>query len=304
MNKVVITGASGFLGRRLVSLCLSEGLEVWAVVRNRSALEIITCSNLHVIECDLKEISRLPELICGSPTHFIHLAWQGSTGKERGDFEIQLRNVQYSIQAVYVASKIGCKRFVGAGTLAELDALAYIPRDGSKPNLVTEYASAKLSAHFMTKAACNNLGVEHIWPCISNTYGPGNYTNNFINFAIRELLTKGKGEFTSGEQYYDFVYVDDTIQGLFRAAKYGKNNFSYYIGSNSCRKLKDYILEIRDLLGASHKVELGVIPFNGVSHDKEVFDSTKLMKDTGYKPSVSFSEGIEKTLTWIKTNLI
>ena len=106
MNKVVITGASGFLGRRLVNLCLSEGLEVWAVVRNRFALENITCPNLHVIECDLKEISRLPELVCSSPTHFIHLAWQGSTGKERGDFEIQLRNIQYTSRICCIENRL------------------------------------------------------------------------------------------------------------------------------------------------------------------------------------------------------
>ena len=304
MNKFVITGASGFLGKRLVEKLLSNGNEVWAVVRNPKVFE--SCSNplLHTVICELANLDQLPKFVQGNPTHFIHLAWDGSTGSRRADYTVQLQNVNYSMGAVLAANKLGCKRFMGAGTLAELDASSYIPLDGSHPNLVSQYASAKITSHFMTKALCNDLQIEHVWPYISNTFGPGNFTGNFVNFAICEFVKKGRGEFTPGEQFYDFVYFEDTIQGLIKVAEHGKSNFSYYIGSNSPRRLKEYILEIRDQINRNIDVKLGVFPFNGVSHPEEVFSCSKIMEDTGYKPLVSFKEGLSNTIPWVIDNLI
>ena len=305
MSIAVVTGANGFVGTALVRELSRRSGKVYAVVRGeRSNIsQLRNISNVHVIYCSMENLDLLPDHIHEQADIFYHLAWSGSTGGDRGDYVLQLQNVKWTLDAVGVAKKLGCKRFVGAGTLAEYDVQAYTPLDGSTPNRVSCYGVAKMSAHYMSKAECCQHGLEHVWAFLSNTYGEGNFTSNFVNFAVRTMLSGKKAEFTSGEQYYDFVHVKDTAQGLACIGEKGKRNCSYYIGSGFPAQLKEFIIRIRDAIDPSIELHLGAIPFNGVSHPLSVFGCRKLMEDTGYLPSVSFCDGISGTVRWIQEQL-
>lgn len=304
MKKAIVTGANGFLGSWLIKELSNNGIEVYAVVRNeKSDIENIRyINNCNIVLCTLDNFKKLPEIIKDRDIDcFFHLAWEGSTGNDRGNYEMQLRNVKYTMDAVGVASKIQCKRFVGAGSLAELDCNAYISEDGAQPNIVSCYGSAKIAAHYMSKAKCNELGIEHIWAYIPNTFGIGNRTQNFINFATRVMLTGKRASFTDGIQPYDFVYVSDTVRGLYLMAERGKPFNSYYIGSNNVRQLKEYIKEIRDVINPDIKLFLGEVPFQGKYQPAEIFDCSKLIKDTGYECYITFNEGIKTTVDWLSS---
>ena len=305
MLTAVVTGADGFIGKALLKELSNNCVNIYAVVRNESVdIESIKdISGVNIIYCDMNHIDELPDKINQTADVFFHLAWFGSTGDVRGDYDVQLKNVDWTINAVRIAKKLGCQRFVGAGTLAELDVNAYIPLDYSKPNKVSCYGVAKIAAHYMSKIECHNLGIEHLWAYISNTYGPGNYTSNFVNFAAKILLTGQAADFTSGEQFYDFVYINDVAQALYCIAKSGQNNCAYYIGSGRPGRLKDFIKTIRDEIDPKIQLNLGAIPFNGVAHPKTTFDSSKLMKDTGYQPTTCFEAGIAETVSWIKMQI-
>ncbi|WP_321833005.1 NAD-dependent epimerase/dehydratase family protein [Clostridium butyricum] len=306
MKKAIVTGANGFVGLWLVKELVSNGVEVTAVVReNSNRLECIKDLNgVKIVYNDLSNIRNLSEKIkdCNFDV-FYHLAWTGSTGPDRADYALQLKNVKYTVDAVNAASKLKCKKFVGAGTLAEFDCNSYIPLDGATPNSVTCYGTAKLTSHYMSKAECNKLGIEHGWAYLSNTYGIGNRTQNFVNFACKTMITGKSADFTAGEQPYDFVYVSDTARGLYCIGENGKNNFSYYIGSAEPTKLKEFIFKIRDAVDKNIKLNLGAIPFNGIQLPASVFDCTKLVEHTGYKASVSFDEGIKITVDWLRKEI-
>lgn len=284
----IVTGANGFIGKALCNELAQNGHEVIAVTR-----EI----------CPMEEIHKLPDIINKKADVFFHLAWAGSTGADRADYEKQLLNVKWTLDAVEVAKAMGCQRFVGAGTLAELDVNAYQPVDGSTPNAVSNYGVAKISAHYMSKAQCNKLGIEHTWAYLSNTFGPGNFTGNFINFAAKTMITGAPCDFTPGEQPYDFVFVSDTAKGLRCIGESGKANYAYYIGSGASTKLKEFVIKLRDAVDPDIKLNLGAIPFNGTFQPAEVYDCTKLMEHTGYKPSTTFEEGLEITVPWIREQI-
>lgn len=91
VNNVVITGASGFLGKRLVRSFLSLGFKVYAVGRTPLCADEYQQSLLENVYCPMENLRDLPRQISNDVTHFIHLAWEGSTGKERGDTELQLK---------------------------------------------------------------------------------------------------------------------------------------------------------------------------------------------------------------------
>lgn len=304
MKKVLVTGANGFIGTALLKLMNNNAIEVYAVIKDQKEnIEAIKdLAHVHIVYCDMEQIENLPDLVKDEAVDTcIHLAWVGSFGEARADYMLQLQDVAWSLRLVDVLNKMGVKRFVGAGTLAEKDVLNYHMKDGATPNNVSCYGIAKLTAHFMTKARCSAYGIDHIWCYLSNTYGVGNTTNNFVNMASRKMLGGERAAFTAGEQTYDFVYIDDTVRALLAAAKGGQKNCSYFLGSTKERPLKEYIKIIRDTIDPSIQLYLGEIPFNGTPLSAEEYSTQKLVEDTGYCPQIDFEEGIQKTIEWLKT---
>lgn len=302
MKKALVTGANGFLGSLLTEKLLENGVEVIAA-------DLKGCNNnipnkAQFVSFDMKDFSSLKEQINDTNIDTIyHMAWIGSSGPARADYALQLDNVKYTCDAVKVAAEMGIKRFVGAGTLAQMDCMAYIGKNKSTPNGVSCYGSAKIAAQYMSKAQANSNQIEHIWCYISNTYGIGNTTMNFVNFASKKMLSGERASFTAAEQNYDFVYITDTINGLYLCGKSGKPNCSYYIGSGRARQLKEYLKVIRNTIDPTIPLHLGEVPFNGVSLPIEAFNCDNITADTGYSAKVAFEDGIVKTIEWLKENM-
>lgn len=301
MKKVLVTGANGFIGSLLVKELMSNGIEVIAAYHGSNDR---IPPGVRTVEFTMEKFEDLNVCIPDRDIDVMyHLAWSGVSGSLRGDYAMQLRNTKYTCDAVNVASNMGIKRFVGTGTLAQLDGLNYITENASTPNLVSCYGSAKTAAQFMSKAVANAAGIEHIWCFISNSYGIGDKSNNFINFACKKMLNGERTSFTAGEQNYDFVYITDTIHGLYLCAKNGRPNYSYYIGSGKARQLKEFIKIIRDNIDPRIPLFLGEVPFNGISLPIEKFCCEQIRNDTGYSAEVDFENGIKKTIKWLRESL-
>lgn len=303
MQKVIVTGANGFIGSKLLQELDRAGIVIYAIIKdeNENIDSICLLPHVHIVYCSMGQIERLPELILDRDIDTcIHLAWAGSFGDLRADYVLQLQNVQYALKVADALADMGVKRFVGAGTLAEKDVLNYHGTDGATPNAVSIYGIAKIAAHFMTKAECTKLGIEHVWCYLSNTYGEGNTTNNFVNMASRLMLEGKPANFTSGEQMYDFVHVEDTVRAIYAAAERGRTNTAYYLGSGHERRLKEYIQLIRDTIDPNIDLHLGAVPFHGIPLPAEAYDASKLAEDTGFRSEISFKEGIQRTVRWLK----
>lgn len=306
MKSAIVVGANGFIGSYLCKTLLREGIKVFGIIKSKTSdterLDAVkTSKNFIMIYCDMHHLDSILDEFIGIDIDVLYfLAWQGITGMSRADYSMQLDNIKCLLDAILFADKIDCRRFVGAGTLAEIDVNNYSGLDGSTPNAVSTYGVAKISAHYMSKALCNQLKIEHVWAYISNTYGEGDRSNNFVNFAINVIKDDKPKDFTSGEQYYDFVHVEDIAQGLFKLGENGKKNYSYYIGSGQPKKLKEYIELIRNAINPNIQLNLGAIPFNGTLVPIETYDCKKICEDTGYVPLIPFEIGIRRLLEYME----
>ena len=124
--KLLVTGPNGFIGTHLLTLLSEEGVETIAVVKDKSedVSRISHLPKVQIVYCELSEIEKLPEIVLDRDIYAcIHLAWAGSSGDARADYNIQLRNVSYTMDLIKVLSEMNIKRFIGAGTLAEKDIL-------------------------------------------------------------------------------------------------------------------------------------------------------------------------------------
>ena len=301
MKKVVITGANGFIGSSLVKRMLMANVEVFAIDINFSVCRLPESPLVHCIETGLDDMAKLHELL--SPAEgcdaFYHLAWRGVNGPDKADPTVQLNNIQLGINCAQLCKAIGVKKLLCAGTVAE-QAVHSLP-NLSQTSGGMMYGVAKHCAHLMLEDYCKNIGLQFVWMQFSNIYGVGNKTGNLVSYTLGELLKGNEATFGPAAQPYDFIYVDDLLEAVYRLGASETKQACYYIGSGSPRILKEYLLKIGELAGMQEKVGIGIRPDDGIKYDFSMFDTTPLKEAIGDYVSSPFEEGIKKTINWLKT---
>ena len=117
------------------------------------------------------------------------------------------------------------------------------------------------------------------------------------------MITGQSADFVEGKQYFDFLAVEDAVQGLWRIGEYGRPNKAYYVGNGHPKPLKEYIKMIRDEIDPAIQLHLGAVAFPEIERDLSIFDCTPLQKDTGYQAEISFEDGIQKVIPWIRVQI-
>lgn len=301
MKKAVVTGANGFVGVALIKELLQHDVSVIAVGREGRDDNIPKHENVRFVSFDLSRTSELKDRIRDTDIDvFYHLAWAGSAGPSRANTALQLQNAQWTVECVRVAKEMGCKRFVGAGSIMEKETTTVAFAQGSEPGMGYIYGGGKLIAHCMSKPVAAQLGIDHVWAVITNAYGEGEISPRFINTTLRNIMNDRPLQFTAGKQNYDFVHVTDVARALYLIGDNGKANHEYVIGSSNARPLKEFILEMKRVLAPEKEFQFGDIPFTGVNLPLEAFDCSETERDTGFRSEISFAEGIVRTMKWIQ----
>ena len=298
--KAVITGATGFVGDWLVKELLKQNDEVTVIVRDKKRLKTEWNTSVKVVEASLDQIATLDisDFKNEKVDIFFHFAWAGTSGNERGDVKLQLKNVEATCNAVELATRLGCKRFVNAGSIMEYEAMQNISLDGAKPGMGNIYSIAKMTADFMAKAVATKEEIEFINVIISNIYGAGERSARFLNTTLRKMLKGESIAMTHGNQPYDFIYVTDAVKAIVLSAKKGEANSTYYIGNTKQQPLRKYILQMKAVLESESEILFGKVPLTGIMLTYKEFDTKKLER-MGFIPEVSFEEGIIRTRDWI-----
>jgi len=307
MKKAIVTGATGFIGRSLIAELISEEIFTFAIVRPNSLNTSLLpeSSLLSVIECDLNNISNLPDLISDRDIDvFYHLAWEGVSGQYQSDYHAQLKNIEYTLNATEILPIFGIKKFISTGSLHEAECIIEMSNSEINTNLGVMYKSAKLAAHYMARVKVCALGIDFIWPIIINAYGVGERSPRLVNSTIRKILQKEPVDFTEGKQLYDFVYITDVAIALRLLGEHGKSCVQYNIGSGNPKPLREYLEVIGQRTDPTVPLNFGAHKSKPVFLKTEHFDTTTLHKDTGFENKIKFEKGIDLTHTWIKTEIM
>lgn len=300
MKNVLVTGANGFIGKTLVNALIGKGYHVVALDVH---FDDVLSDDTHVICINVmnKQISELKsEIPAKGYTCFFHLAWVGTSGPARADYKVQLNNVKLACDYIQLCKEIGCDRFLYASSINEMETYEYLQSDNIEPSGGYIYGTGKLAAHLMGESVAKLKGVEFIPVIITNIYGVGEKSARMIYTSINKLVHKEHCSFTAGYQTYDFIYITDAINSIIAVAEKGKAFNRYYIGSGEPKPLREFLLEMRDIVDPDVEIGLGDIPFKGVDISYSQFDLKKVEWDTGYKNQISFAEGIRLTADYIR----
>lgn len=309
VKKIVITGATSSLGTALVDECIKRNIEVLALVNpgSKNIDRITRADNVVIRECSLDALSKY-ESIGATYDAFIHLAWAATAGEAaRNLITPQTLNILHSIDAVELAERLGCNVFIGAGSQAEYGRTDEVLTEETITRPETAYGMAKLCAGQMTRLACKQKGIRHIWTRILSAYGPNCQPQTVLNYTLTELLRDRRPALSAGEQIWDFIYTGDVARAFLLLAEKGKDGEVYVIGSGDARPLREYLLIAREVvekeIGRSvPEIGLGDKPYSESSVMHLACDISKLRRDTGFEFETHFSDGIIETIEWILVN--
>lgn len=303
MKRIAIIGATGAIGTALLDKCIDYGTEAYVFIRPESKRKerVPQDDKIHFISCGMKDMAALDVANIPQIDTFYQFAWTGTHGTDaRNEMDDQIANIQYTIDAVRLASRLGCKTFVGAGTQAEYGRVEGVLKPDTPCNPENGYGMAKLCAGQMSRIECAKYGIRHVWGRIVSTYGPRDGDHSMVSCAIRDCLQGKVPQFTKGEQLWDYLYSGDAGEAFYRMGQSGKNGAIYVLGSGKTRKLREYIEVICNTANPNVNPVFGTVPYM----DKQVMhlqaDISDLSRDTGFEPTVSFEDGIRETVDWVK----
>lgn len=304
MKSLVITGPTGAIGRALIDNCIENNISVLAIChRNSSRIADIPSSDLiTIIEADLGEYNEL--FTDGTDNQydaFIHLAWNGTYGNTRNDMPLQADNVKYALEAVELASRLGCKTFVGAGSQAEYGRVEkpLTPETPAFPE--NGYGMGKLAAGQMTRVRCEQLGIKHIWTRILSVYGPYDSLRTMVMSTLIKMKNNEDIPLTEGVQIWDYLFNEDAAKELLWLADNGKDGQVYCIGSGDARPLKSYIEEMHIFTLSKSRLGFGDVPYGDKAVMCLTVDKNCLVSDLMGLELTGFEEGIRRTLDYLES---
>lgn len=299
MSKVIITGATGFLGSSLVRKCLEHGDDVYAVVRPESSRLNRMPQNyesLHMIPLSMESYAEIDKHL-NNADYFFHIAWDGIRVPFRNNELIQLKNYYASLDAYYAAIRLGCKSFVGIGSQAEYGVVSGVmDEDSICLNPICEYGKKKLHTYKTLLSNSKDVEMSFKWGRIFSLFGPNDDPSTLISQLIKKMMKNEPVELTNCIQKWNYLFVDDAALALIALANSDCDNGAYNIASTQSRILKSYILEVKEILDSRSELFFGAInyPETGIVNLQPIVE--KILKVTDWLPRVSFRDGIQEYL--------
>jgi nucleoside-diphosphate-sugar epimerase len=294
MKRVLVTGASGFIGRATIGPLAARGFEVHAVSRRLPP------------DADARAVWHQYDLLAAGaparaievirPTHVLHMAWYAVPGK----YWTAPENVDWVAATVSLArafERNGGRRFVAAGSCAEYDASAGDCDERATPLAPTTlYGTCKHAAHTVVEALATGR-FSSAWGRIFFLYGPYEDGSRLVPSVIRSLLDGREALCTAGTQVRDFLHVDD-VGDAFAALLASGADGAVNIASGAPARLADVVSTIARQLQASDRVRLGARPMPAGELPSITASIGRLRDEVGWSGARSLERGIADTIAW------
>ncbi len=329
MKKILITGASGFIGSFIVEEALAQGFETWAAVRGSSSRQYLQDERIHFLELDFSSEDKLREQLRGHEFHYIIHAAGATKCLHKDDFF--RTNTDGTVHFVKAIRALGMpvERFVYLSSLSIFGAIkeqqpytSITDTDTPQPN--TYYGKSKLAAEEQLKALAGTMPYVILRP--TGVYGPREK-----DYFIMAKSIKGHTDFAVGYQQQDitFVYVKDVVQAVFLSLTKGKSGKAYFLSDGKVYQSATFSNLIRKELGNPWWIRitapiavLRIVTFLGdmigratgkmtaLNNDKFQIlkqrnwrcDIMPAVSELGYHPHYDLAQGVKETIAWYKAN--
>ena len=327
--KILITGASGFIGSFIVEGALRRGFETWAAMRKSSSKAYLQDERIHFIELNLNSKEQLVEQLKGKDFDYVVHAAGVTKCLNKADFHRINTEGTKNLAEALLEVKMPLKRFVFVSSLSVFGAIKEkMPydeiRESDTPQPNTAYGRSKLAAEQYLDSVGSRLPYIILRP--TGVYGPREK-----DYFIMAKSIKQHSDFAVGYQRQDitFVYVTDVVQAIFLALEKGENGRKYFLSDGEVYQSTTFSDLIHEELGRPWWIRitapvwvLRIVTFFGeyvgritgkvtaLNNDKYNIlkqrnwrcDISPARKELGYDPKVQLAEGVKTTIKWYKDN--
>jgi nucleoside-diphosphate-sugar epimerase len=300
MSRVLITGATGFIGRHCLPLLVTKGYEVHAVSKQPPAESSVTGVAWH--ECDLLAPGSADKIISQlKPQYLLHLAWYAVPGKF-WEAEENTDWMHASIKLFQQFAAAGGTRLIAAGSCSEYGlSPGECVEDRTPLDPRTLYGTCKCNVAKSLDSWSERGGLDHAWGRVFYPYGPHENSLRLVAYVVRSLLRGETALCSEGTQTLDFIHVED-VAAAFVSLLQSQIQGAVNIGTGQPAAVRAVLEEIGRQTGRASLIRLGA---RGSSAQREHLwaNTEKLSKHSNWKPHFDLVSGITDTIQWWRGQL-
>lgn len=314
MKKILITGASGFIGSFVVEEALKRGMEVWAVVRTTTSRKYLKDERIKFIELDFRSRQQMVEAMSGKQWDYIVHAAGITKCNNRQDFFTTNTEGTRNFADAIINLGIIPKKFVFLSSLGAYGAIRekrpytdILASDTPQPN--TAYGESKLKAEEYLHTLEDKLPVVTISP--TGVYGPREKDYYLVVKSIKNHFDFAAG-FTP--QKITFVYVQDLVNAIFLAMEKGIAGHKYFISDGETYDSAEFGRLVAKELGNPFVMHITMpiwlLRIAKLTKYKDKFnilrqrnwrcDITPAIQELGYSPKIKLAEGVRRAVEWYR----
>ena len=300
-SRVLVTGATGFIGQACVMSLVQAGCEVIGTYRGETPPE--DTDHVTWVRADLTRESEITALMQRyRPTHLLALAWYMGPGNQQA-LE-NFRWLQHSIDLLMAFAEAGGARVTFCGSCMEYDWSQSVKLDESDTPLqpTTEYGAAKAALFTAFGPLCKKLGLSGSWARPFFLYGPDESPNRLTADVIISLLEGREALCTHGRQKRDFLHVQDAADAMVQLLLSDQEG-PLNIGSGQAVPLAALVEEVGHQIGASDLIRLGAREARPDDPPLVEADTTRLNEVLNWQPVFSIETGLADTIGWWRQKL-
>lgn len=297
-KRVLVTGASGLVGRHVLPRLVQRGWDVHAVTSREAVppTEGVTWHRGSLLDADAS--SRIVHEAGAS--HLMHLAWYIAPGKWAAAPE-NFQWVEASIALLRAFLDRGGVRVVSAGSCLEYDwSYGYCSERRTPCVPHTAYGTCKHALQLLTSAMTAGDNLSSAWGRIFFVYGPHEHPDRLVASVINALLAGEPARCSHGNQVRDYLHADD-VASAFVALLESNLRGPINIASGEAVRLKEIVTRIGAIIGRPELIRLGAIPQAATDTPLVVADVSRLSGELGWKPQFDIEAGLRQTINWAST---
>ena len=305
-KRVLITGGFGFIGSHLIRRLLQEKAQVAVLVRETSnpwrILDVL--KNVTVFHADIQNRAEVLQATVPFAPHYIfHLAAYGVNTKQKSDIDALQINVLGTMNIVHAAHVVGCDKLINLGSSSEYGDKSMAIHEEMLLSPVDIYGSTKAAATILS----HQMALEIKLPIVTlrpfGIFGEGEDPDKLFSYIIKSLLRNQEVGLTSCEQFRDYCYVGNIIDGMVMVALDPSiQNDIFNIGSGEVYPLKHFVSLIFYHMETKQEPVYGAIPDRINERHCPLPDISKIKTTLHWKPTETLEEGLIRTINWYKQN--
>lgn len=289
--RVLVTGASGFVGRHALPALAARGFAIHAVARDP-----LPGVETHAVDL-LDEPRRRALVAAVAPSHLLHLAWDAEPGR----YWTSPKNLDWVAASLDLARSFveaGGRRFVVSGTCAEYEwGTDRFAEDATPCRPATLYGAAKDGTRRILEAYARSVGLSFAWGRLFYLYGPGERPGRLVSDAARALLTGEEFPTSPGHQARDFLHVVDAA-GALAALLDSPVTGAVNIGSGTAVPVRTLLDGLAARTGRPELLRYGARTLSLSEPAVIAASTTRLRDEVGFRPRFTLETGLDDTLAW------